>query len=101
MTTPAPSPSNRLTIHLTASGLRPSLPDICAVFVRRCPSTNCVSGGGLGAPSLRAMTGMVPPHTQLSSPAHAGDPVRRGFSVLSLTSLDYRVARDPKPSLRA
>ena len=30
---------------------------------------------------------------KLSSPAKAGDPVRRGFSVLSLTSLEYWVAR--------
>jgi hypothetical protein len=29
----------------------------------------------------------------LSSPAKAGDPVRRGFSVLSLTSLEYWVTR--------
>jgi hypothetical protein len=31
--------------------------------------------------------------TMLSSPAQAGDPVRRGFSILSLTSLEYRVTR--------
>jgi hypothetical protein len=30
---------------------------------------------------------------KLSSPAHAGDPVRRSFSVLSLTSLEYWIVR--------
>src|SRR5437868_15106308 len=38
-----------------------------------------------------AMTWMVWRHTMLSSPAQAGDPVRRGFSVLSLASLEYWV----------
>jgi hypothetical protein len=31
----------------------------------------------------------------LSSPAHAGDPVRRGFSIRSLTSLEYWVTPPP------
>jgi hypothetical protein len=30
---------------------------------------------------------------QSSSPAHAGDPVRRGFSVQSLAFLEYWIAR--------
>ena len=30
---------------------------------------------------------------ELSSPAKAGDPVRRGFSVPSLTSLEYWIVR--------
>jgi hypothetical protein len=47
------------------------------------------------------MTRMVRPHAMLSSPAKAGDPVRRGFSVLSSASLEYWVARTSKPSLRA
>ena len=34
-----------------------------------------------------------PLRTMLSSSAKAGDPVRRGFSVLSLASLEYWVAR--------
>src|SRR3954447_7535881 len=38
-----------------------------------------------------AMTWMVLHHSQLSSPAHAGDPVRRGFSAQSLASLGYWV----------
>src|SRR5260221_14369269 len=38
---------------------------------------------------LLAMTLTEPPHTLLSYPAHAGYPVRRGFSVLSLMSLEY------------
>ena len=29
----------------------------------------------------------------LSSPAHAGDPVRRGFSAQALLSLEYWIAR--------
>ena len=38
------------------------------------------------------------PHTSLSSPAlcaiaHAGDPVRRGFSAETLASLEYWIAR--------
>ena len=49
----------------------------------------------------QAMTWMVQLHRQLSSSAKAGDPVRRGFSVLSSASLEYWVARRPKPSLRA
>src|SRR5438477_9525391 len=32
----------------------------------------------------------------LSSSAHAGDPVRRGFSVQSLASLEYWVARSSR-----
>jgi hypothetical protein len=32
----------------------------------------------------------------LSSPAKAGDPVRRGFSVQSLASLEYWVARSSR-----
>src|ERR1017187_6267405 len=51
-------------------------------------------------------------HNQPSSPAHAGDPVRRGGSISSLASLEYRVARSSRamtaeervplqPSLRA
>ncbi len=36
-----------------------------------------------------AMTPPTFPHTTLSSPAKAGDPVRRGLSVLSLLSLEY------------
>jgi hypothetical protein len=42
-------------------------------------------------PSLRGAK-----HTtrkKLSSPARAGDPVRRGFSVRSLTSLEYWIVR--------
>src|SRR5882724_3847963 len=35
------------------------------------------------------MTGMVRRDPPLSSPAHAGDPVRRAFSVLSSASLEY------------
>src|SRR5687767_14584737 len=38
----------------------------------------------------------LPRHTQLSSPAQAGDPVRRGFSVRSLTPLEYWVARSSR-----
>src|SRR5436853_2710268 len=38
-----------------------------------------------------AMTWMVLRHSQLSSPAHAGDPVRAGFSAQSLASLGYWV----------
>src|SRR6267154_2283248 len=40
-----------------------------------------------------AMTRMVRRHTMRSSSAKAGDPVRRGFSVLSLTSLEYCIVR--------
>ena len=46
--------------------------------------------------SLLAMTSTVQLHTQLSSPAKAGDPVRRGFSVLSSASLEYWVARSSR-----
>jgi hypothetical protein len=42
---------------------------------------------------LLAMTWMARCHTMLSSPAKAGDPVRRGFSVLSSTSLEYWIVR--------
>src|SRR4051812_22882971 len=35
------------------------------------------------------MTEIVRPNTPLSSSAKAGDPVRRGFSVLSSASLEY------------
>jgi len=50
------------------------------------------------------MTVMEHPHTPLSSPAEAGEPVRRGFSVQSLTSLEYwivRLVRHPPSSFRA
>src|SRR5207302_3854447 len=40
-----------------------------------------------------AMTWMVRWHTQVSSPAKAGDPVRRGFSFLSSVSLGYWIVR--------
>jgi hypothetical protein len=43
--------------------------------------------------SLLAMTLTELPHTLLSCPAKAGHPVRRGFSVLSLTSLEYWITR--------
>src|SRR4051812_8701416 len=39
------------------------------------------------------MTPIAFPHTTLSSPAKAGDPVRRGSSALSLLSLEYWVTR--------
>jgi len=39
------------------------------------------------------MMAMAPLHTPLSSPAKAGDPVRRGLSVLSLAALEYWVSR--------
>jgi hypothetical protein len=45
--------------------------------------------------------GVTPPHNHSSSPAKAGDPVRRGFPVQSSASLGYWVAQHPKPSLRA
>src|ERR1700730_3503428 len=32
----------------------------------------------------------------LSSPAHAGDPVRRGFTAQALTSLEYWIARSSR-----
>jgi hypothetical protein len=35
----------------------------------------------------------VPPHPQLVIPAIGGDPVRRGFSIQSLTSLEYWITR--------
>src|SRR6266702_216005 len=40
-----------------------------------------------------AKTWMVRLHTRLSSPAKAGDPVRRGCSILSLRSLEYWIVR--------
>ena len=43
------------------------------------------AGGGVGAGRR--------PQSHLSFPAKAGNPVRRGFSVLSLTSLEYWIAR--------
>jgi hypothetical protein len=42
-----------------------------------------------------AMTWLVWPKTMLSSPAKAGDPVRRSLSVYSFASLEYWVARPP------
>jgi hypothetical protein len=40
-----------------------------------------------------AMTEEIPIHVLLSSSAQAEDPVRRGFSVQSLPSLEYWVTR--------
>ena len=39
------------------------------------------------------------PNLHSSSPAKAGDPVRRGFSIQSLTSLEYWITR-PSAQLR-
>jgi hypothetical protein len=46
--------------------------------------------------SLLAMTLVEQRHPQSSSPAHAGDPVRRGFSVQSLAPLEYWIARSSR-----
>src|SRR5262249_61860792 len=43
-----------------------------------------------------AMTWRASPNTTLSSPAKAGDPVRRGLSIQSSTSLEYWVARSSR-----
>ena len=52
-------------------------------------------GDGPGLPAHRSKLPFLifglRPHTQLSSSAKAGDPVCRGFSVLSLVSLEYWV----------
>jgi hypothetical protein len=48
---------------------------------------------GFAGLSSLAMTWKVLRHTQPSCPAHAGHPVRRGFSIPSLTSLEYWITR--------
>jgi hypothetical protein len=67
-------------------------------------------GGKIAAPLIRRrdnsgrllgsdVQGQVEPRSRPSYPAKAGYPVRRGLSVLSLTSLEYWITRLP-PSLK-
>ena len=52
--------------------------------------------GDMGCVASLAMTATERPRTMLSSSAKAGDPVRRGSSVLTSASLEYWVARSSR-----
>ena len=67
-----------MTRYISTRGEAPTL-GFCDVML-----TGLARDGGLYVPET---------WPQLSSSAKAGDPVRRGFSVLSLSSLEYWVAR--------
>ena len=58
-----------------------------------CFRLRSLSYGGQVVATLFAMTWTVRLHTSMSSPANAGDPVRRALSIPSSASLEYWITR--------
>jgi hypothetical protein len=71
----------------------PGIP--CALYVE---GDKCKKLGRIAPREGEAMSGNadgIAAHL-LSSPAHAGDPVRRGFTAQALLSLEYWIARSSR-----